>query len=44
MSEDAGIEPKNVAALALAVYNSNNSARFHPQEYFLRMMSKKHLK
>ncbi len=31
VSEDAGMEPKNVATLALAVRRSKHSARFHPQ-------------
>ncbi len=30
-SEDAGIEPRNVATLALAVSRPNHSPRFHPQ-------------
>ncbi len=31
VSEDAGIEPRTVATLALAVRRSNHSARSHPQ-------------
>jgi hypothetical protein len=31
VSEDAGIEPRNVATLALAVRRSNHSAGSHPQ-------------
>ncbi len=30
-SEDAGIEPRTVTTLALAVSRSNHSARYHPQ-------------
>ncbi len=30
VSEDAGIEPRTVATLALAVRRANNSARSHP--------------
>jgi hypothetical protein len=30
MEEDAGIEPRTVAATALAVISSNHSARSHP--------------
>jgi hypothetical protein len=35
VSEDAGIEPRTVATLALAVKRSNLSARSHPQEIFI---------
>ncbi len=31
MSEDAGIEPRTIATLALAVRRSHHSARSHPQ-------------
>jgi hypothetical protein len=32
MSEDAGIKPRTVATLAVAVRRSNHSARSHPQK------------
>ncbi len=31
MSEDAGLEPRTVATMALPVRRSNHSARSHPQ-------------
>jgi hypothetical protein len=34
VSEDAGIEPRTAATLALAVRRSNNSARSHPLNYW----------
>jgi hypothetical protein len=39
VSEDAGIEPRTVATLALAVGRSNHSARSHPHPQFYIFLS-----